>query len=92
MISAVLCVFVGFGPLSWEESLTDFSETQAGRTGAMETGGSSDVGCVLFSAWLLAGHILLPERFRQTQSTLRGEGKVTGVSLCIKKVWGFVPV
>lgn len=41
MISAVLCVFVGFGPLSSEEGLTDFSETPACRmeteTGGLET-------------------------------------------------------
>lgn len=62
MISAVLCVFVGFGPLSWEEDLTDFSETQACRTGAMRLGAPA-MQTVLFSAWLLARHILLPRGF-----------------------------
>lgn len=38
MISAVLCAFVGFRPLSWEEGLTDFSETQTRRTGAGRLG------------------------------------------------------
>lgn len=54
MISAVLCVFVGFGPLSWEESLTDFSETQACRTGAMRLGAPAmqAVFCSLRGCWL----------------------------------------
>lgn len=38
MISAVLCVFAGFGPLSSEEGLTDFSETLACRTEAVRLG------------------------------------------------------
>lgn len=91
MISAVLCVFVGFGPLSWEESLTDFSETQAGRTGAMRLGAPAmrAVFCSLRDCWL--GTSFCPRGFDRHRAH-SGEGKVTGVSLCIKKVWGFVTV
>lgn len=90
MISAVLCVFVGFGPLSWEEGLTDFSETPACRKELLDWGapGMKAMFCFLHGLWLSTS--FCPRGFNRHRAHPGEQGKVTGVSLRVYKVWGFV--